>query len=69
MDTPRLTITLLPNRQRKQATDLIARSSTGMMIAFNNWPAVLRLLSQEEPDQPFAVSVRVADELVNPITD
>jgi hypothetical protein len=53
-----LSILVLTNPKRMQATDLIVRSSTGMIVAFNNWPAVLRLLEQEEPKHPITVSVR-----------
>jgi hypothetical protein len=63
MDTPRLTITCLPNPRRIQVTDLIVRSSTGMVIAFDGWPSVLRLLEQETPDESIRVSVRVATPL------
>jgi hypothetical protein len=67
MTDARLTITVLPpHPTRKHAsTNLIVRSSTGMVIAFNNWPAVLRLLEQEQPRRPLAVSVRLAEPIVN----
>jgi hypothetical protein len=62
-----LTVTVLPNPKRRHATDLIVRSSTGMIVACNNWQVALRLLE----DAP-KVTVRVAQPLtslvLNPFT-